>query len=80
MSLCGGKLTTNHLSQAMTTNFNINFCTNLDFTNTLKVTVWQKDKIITEVMAVYGLLKIIRHNETMKQPIYLFLHQVALPS
>jgi len=43
----------------MITNFNTNFCTNLYFTNILKVKVRQKDKIITEVMAVHGLLKII---------------------
>jgi hypothetical protein len=76
MDLCGGKMTTNHLSQGMTTNFN----TNLDFTNILKVKVRQKDRIITEVMVAYGLLKIIRHNETTTQPIHFFLHKVALPS
>ena len=64
MGLWGGKLTTNHLSQGMVTNFNTNFCTNLDFTNILKVKVWQKDKIITEVMAVLGLLN---ESDTMKQ-------------
>jgi hypothetical protein len=31
MGLCGGKLTTNHLSHGMTTNLNTNFCTNPDY-------------------------------------------------
>jgi len=60
MGLWGGKLATNHLSQSMVNNFK----TILDFTNILKVKVWQKNKIITEGMAVLGLLN---ESDTMKQ-------------